>query len=407
MTVFLFIEAREIECSVINDIRHRGLSPILFTSRYLDESHFYHGIDLKLFDGVYCVDTFDSVTMLDCIRHNGMSVMAVLGSYDEVMIPAAEVAQALGLPSPDLGGLRCALNQQLARATLNEKGYALPLYRFFSVESTPLLPTIPFPFIIKPARATDANHAFICRNAEHYRHAMADIAKGQRSTLGNEPRHYIMEQFIEGPCYGAELLYNDGHWQVIAVNRRFVCAGDRPYVTGIGQPSDLDPEHLAMASTQIQCWVEALELRGGALSVVFIYAADGPVLVEITLGIAHARVIKQVELTTGINMMLHLVDFVCGLERPLNGSLNPRYPYVADAFIFSPRAGQLDESRLDKTDRYFITSSARPPTTHSMGAGRGSGAFIVGDLMAYGESCQQAMSHALTLVAQVGVKPGP
>jgi len=106
-------------------------------------------------------------------------------------------------------------------------------------------------------------------------------------------------------------------------------------------------------------------------------------------------------------MMLHLVDFVCGLERPLNGSLNPRYPYVANAFIFSPRIGQLDESRVDKTDRYFITSSARPPMTHSMGAGRGFGVFIVGDVMAYGENCQQAMSHALTLVPQVGVKPGP
>ncbi|MEA9389228.1 hypothetical protein SJI19_01455 [Acerihabitans sp. TG2] len=375
MTVFLLIEAREIECSVIDDIRHRGLSPILFTSRYLDESHFYHGIDMQLFDEVYCVDTFDSVAMLDCIKHNGIPVTAVLGSYDEVMVPAVDVAQALGLPCPCLDGLRCAFNHERAR--------------------TP-----------------DAHRACICQNAAHYRHAITGICQGQRATLSNAHRHVIMEQCtmvqcIEGPYYGAELLYHNGHWRVIAVNRRFLSAGDRAYVTGICQPSDLDPERLAQASIQVQRWVEALKLRGGALSVTFIYTADGPVLVDMTLGIANARVNKQVELTTGINMMVHVVDFVCGKTRALSRSLHPRYPFVADAFIFCPRAGQHDASLIDKNHRYFIASCLKPSSGQSILARRAVGKVIVGDVMAYGESCQQAMEHAQTLVRQVGVKPWP
>lgn len=399
MSIFLFIEVREIECSVINDIRRRGLSPVLFTSRYLNESHFCHGIDLQLFDGVYYVDTFDTAAMLDCIRHNGMPVVAVLGSYDEVMIPATELAQALRLPSPCVDGLRCAFNKDQARTRLHEQGYALPLYRFFSLDSTPLLPPIPFPFIIKPIRAADVHSRFICRTGEHYRQAIADMTtKGSRGMPGTEHRHFLMEQFIDGPCYGAELLYNDGGWRVVAIGRLFMSAGDRPRVTGICQPSDLEPTRLAVASAQILGWVDALGLRGGALTLEFIYAADGPVLIDINLRIADAHVIKLVELTTGINMMTHLVDFACGDERPLIGSPNARYAYVADAFIFSPCAERLTGAHIDNTDRYFVAGSIKLPPANSTGMGRGSGTVIIGHVMAHGESCQQAMGHAENLV---------
>ncbi len=404
MNVFLFIEAREVEFSALDDIRQRGLSPILFTSRYLNEGHFYHGIDLQRFDKVYYVDTFDSNAMLDCIRHNAMPVAAVLGSYDEVMIPAAEIADALQLPHPSLDGLNNAFNKERVRTELNARGYSQPLYRFFSVDGIPILPAIPYPLVIKPTRDAGSFSVFLCRTGEQYRAAVAKIrSRDTLSMLGSEHRHFLMEQFIEGPFYGAELLYNAGRWQVIAINRLFVSAGDSPCITGISQPSDLSPECRALAAGQVVHWAEALGLQGGALNVEFIYAADGPVLVEINLRVSGARVAQQVALTTGINMMEHLVDFACGIERPLNFAPTARYPFVADAFIFSADGAPPTAMNLNQNGPFFIAGQVTSQPNLAPGARRNFGS-IIGHVLAHGQTCHEAMDHAAAIVRTLRIK---
>jgi hypothetical protein len=74
MKIFLFIEARPIECAGIGYIRKLGYAPVLFTSMQSMNKGLFDDLDLSLFDAVHHVDTRDARAMLDHIAEQRMPV---------------------------------------------------------------------------------------------------------------------------------------------------------------------------------------------------------------------------------------------------------------------------------------------------------------------------------------------
>ncbi len=292
MKTFLFVEARPIECAGIGYIRALGYVPVLFTSMQSRNKVLFDDLDLNLFDAVHHVDTLDARAMRARIDALRLPVGAVLGCYDDVMIPASELAAALGVPHPSLAGLRRAYGKERVRDTLRGRGYRQPAYQVLSAERAAPRPDIGFPCVVKPLRDAGAYGVSLCANEADYRAAVERFRSGDGvSMLGSRHREFLAEAFVEGPFYGAELLHNGGRWHVLGINRIFVSPRDSLCMTGISHPSDLPAADADAIADEIVEWVNLLGLAGGALNVEFILAETGPVLVEINLRSAGARAV--------------------------------------------------------------------------------------------------------------------
>ncbi|WGS41365.1 ATP-grasp domain-containing protein [Burkholderia sp. JSH-S8] len=406
MKIFAFIEARPIECAGIDYIRRLGYSPVLFTSMPAMNKQLYDDLDPGAFDAIHHVDTLDSRAVLDTIATHRLEIGAVLGCYDDMMIPAAEVAAALGLPHASIDGLRNAFSKERARDVLRARGYRQPRYQVIAADRLPPRPDTGFPCVVKPLRDAGAYGVSLCADEADYRRALARIRDGGNlSMLGAPHRAFLVEEFVEGRFYGAELIHNGGRWHVIGINRIFVSPHDSLCMTGISHPSDLpDDDAQSLAGTIVE-WVDALGLRGGALNVEFILAPHGPVLVEINLRIAGARAARQIALTTGVDMVAHLIDFVCGIDRPIEARDGERYDFVADAFVFSPARGRIDAISFEPRHAHYIASGFRRLPLESTSASRNFGS-VIGYVLAHGRSCDEAMQHAHALAQDVQVSVG-
>jgi biotin carboxylase len=330
----------------------------------------------------------------------------VLGCYDDVMIPASEVANPLGLPHPSLAGLRNAYSKKNVRDTLGAEGYRQPTYQMLSADRFPPRPDIGFPCVLKPLRGSGARGVSLCANEAAYRAAVDHLRSGDGvSVFGNRHCEFLAEEFLEGPFYGAELLHNQGRWHVLGINRIFVSPHDSLCMTGLSHPSDLPPVDADAIAGEIVDWVNLLGLAGGALNVEFVLTEQGPALVEVNLRIAGARAVRQIVLTTGIDMVEHLIDFVCGIDRPIAPREPKRYDFVADAFVFAPVSGTVRDISFAPRDAHYVASGFRKVPLESTSASKNFGS-VIGYVLAYGGTCDEAMCHARVLADDVRVSLG-
>ncbi|WP_228956938.1 ATP-grasp domain-containing protein, partial [Photorhabdus laumondii] len=407
MSVFIFIEARPVECSAIDYIRDLGFSPVLLTSMESMNKGLYDDLRKELFDNIYYVDTRNSTDIINLIKDTRIPVAAILGCYDDFMIVASEVALEFGLPHPDINGLRNAFSKKNVRDILAQHGYEQPAYAVFSYNNIPENPKVPFPFVIKPLRDAGAYGVSLCKSQDDYHHVVSEISShGTMSMLGKVNEEFLIEEFLQGNFYGAELIYSHDEWHLIGINRIFVSPDDDLCMIGLSHPAELPEFEFAMACKLVKEWLAALGLRGGAINVEFIYTSRGPILVEINLRIAGARAAQQIFMTSGINMVKYLVDFVCGIESSILPASEIVYPFVADAFVFYRGEGVVNDIRIDADIPYFISAGfkktpfAISSKSKSSSKNKNFGS-IVGYVLAYGDSCEEAMENATRIANSV------
>ncbi|WP_391529400.1 acetyl-CoA carboxylase biotin carboxylase subunit family protein [Photorhabdus akhurstii] len=419
MGVFIFIEARPVECSAIDYIRNLGFSPVLFTSMESMNKGLYDDLKKELFDNVYYLNTRSSADIINLIKDNNIPVVAILGCYDDFMIVASEAALEFGLPHSDIDGLRNAFSKKNVRDILAQHGYEQPAYEVFPYNNMPESPKVPFPFVIKPLRDAGAYGVSLCKSQDDYRHVISEISSnGTMSMLGEVNEEFLIEEFLQGNFYGAELIYSHDEWHIIGINRIFVSPDDDLCMIGLSHPAELSEFEFTMACKLVKEWVAVLGLRGGAINVEFIYTSRGPVLVEINLRIAGARAAQQIFMTSGINMVKYLVDFVCGIESSISPESEIVYPFVADAFVFYRDEGMVNDIEVDTDIPYFISAGFKKtpftisPKNKSSSKNKSSPknknssknknfGSIVGYVLAYGDSCEEAMENATRIANSV------
>ncbi|MCK3670001.1 ATP-grasp domain-containing protein [Photorhabdus noenieputensis] len=196
-----------------------------------------------------------------------------------------------------------------------------------------------------------------CKSLDDYHYVISEISSnGTMSMLGKVNEEFLIEEFLQGNFYGAELIYSYDEWHVIGINRIFVFPDDDLCMIGLSHPAELPEFEFIMVCKLIKEWITVLGLRGGAINVEFIYTSHGPVLVEINLRIAGARAAQQIFMTSGINMVKYLVDFVCDIKSFISPESERVYPFVADAFVFYRGEGMVNDIRIDADTPYFISA---------------------------------------------------
>ncbi len=342
-------------------IRAKGLSPVLLTGPAPEAR-------LEKWRGVYdAVGLFDPLADVETIVRAARAtagskrIAALFSCYDGLSLPAAQAAAALGLPHPDIEGLTLARNKYAMRRRLAEHGLekvAFTLVNRPEDVAEAVRAVGGGPAIVKPVNGMSSH---LVRRVDDEaaclafcRHAWSRLADSFPANYGRllpaaagapplDPRRaLLMESFVQGMEFNAEILVRDGVMERIALF-------EKPIVDPNGfkeccfllAPAPNGARHEEEIWRFVEQCVAALGLDQVTAHVELIYGDDGPALIEINAGRLGGQIIvRAVRLARGVDM----IDNFLALQ--LRRAAPPPGPpaiagWISTMTVFPGRSGLL------------------------------------------------------------------
>lgn len=230
-------------------------------------------------------------------EHRVGGVLAV--SSDRAVLPAAAIADALGLPGIGLDVARSMTDKPTMRARLESVGVPQPRYAVLDAESDvrAAFASVPPPAVLKPADSGGQRGLFMV-------HRAADIEEHLAESLAFSPTgHAMLEEYLDGIELNGILVVRDGEPVLITLSDRLRPPGRGFGVGWIHQyPSSLPAAVLDRAREVAFDAVRALGLRDGIAFPQLIAAGEDVRIVEIAARIAACQMADLVRSATGIEL---------------------------------------------------------------------------------------------------------
>ena len=217
----------------------------------------------------------DGLYELAAELHARTPFAAVLTTADEAAEYANEAALRLGLPANDRTAMDTACFKQLCRARLDEAG--LPNARTAVAPTRSAVPRVAagigFPCVVKPARSSGKEGVAIL--------AGPSDALGYAGGSDGPAGPWLIEEYLDGELYSAEVLCLDGTAQLLGVTHRRRDALNPLLEAAAVFPAELDAGRHAEVRRFVAELFGALGLSVGVFHVEYIHTARGPILVEV------------------------------------------------------------------------------------------------------------------------------
>jgi biotin carboxylase len=343
--------------------------------------------------------------MHSLINKLNINVRGVVVCNDEMVLPAARLAEKIGLPHANIKGLENTYHKSIVRNILEKAHIKQPKYIILDIQSASNhSPEIKFPFVVKPVRGTRSRDVYLCRDENDYKKAITKIKAQKPNCYGVKSESVLLEEFIGGAFYAVDLLWNNDKWNFIGFHKLFLEPYKSLCLTGASFPSDIPPRLLPSVQRQILEWIELVELKGGALHIEFKIYKDIPYLIEINPRLG-GPVNKRIELSLGISPIEYVIDQACGVEKEIHFNTFKPKRFIGDAFIFPEKAGLLYEintSNINIKDYIEIVYDFKDlplevQTDQHLGS-------RIGRIITSGNSADEAMHKASSLVKKVDLK---
>lgn len=253
-------------------------------------------------------------------REHVEGVLAI--SSDRAVVPAATVAERLGLPGIGTGVARAMTDKAVMRSQLEAASVPQPRYAVVTepIDLRAAAAVVPFPAVLKPADSGGQRGLFLVESLQEAEQHLPEALAFARGATA------ILEQYIDGVELNGLLAVRNRHPTLLTLSDRLRPAG-RGF--GVGwihsYPSSLPAPVLAEAEAVAVAAVRALGLADGIAFPQLIADRDGTVrIVEIAARIAAGQMADLVRLATGID--LFDIAFAQALGRPVADSLvTPRF----------------------------------------------------------------------------------
>ncbi|MEU0693501.1 ATP-grasp domain-containing protein [Streptomyces niveus] len=304
----------------------------------LATAHGAYGVD------VIDVDTFDPDAVRDALA-SLPDLAGLINTTDTWSVPAADLAQELGLPGPDPEAVKLLRDKARVRRTLHRAG--LSAGTAVEVEPRPdsaelVLQAVGLPAVLKVSAGTSSRDVWIVHDYEGLRTALGE-AEERAGGAGGLNGSLFAEAFLAGPLYSAETLSWEGHTRLLGVLSRQTSRLPAVREEAAAFPVALPPDELAA----IERWVgDVLATAGheqGFAHVEFVLTGRGPELVEINRRIGGALVAEAMCRTLDVNVYEALVDVTLGRRpRLLDAPLRPTGPAVAFVLVYADEPGVLE-----------------------------------------------------------------
>ncbi|MDG4763217.1 ATP-grasp domain-containing protein [Solwaraspora sp. WMMD406] len=239
-------------------------------------------------DRTVTVDTLDDDLVDEVVRiHAATPVDAVLTTSELAVLPTARAAEAIGVRGTAPDRLRRAVRKDECRDALRAAGIRSARHAAVTDLTQALLAAdgIGYPLVVKPSRATAKESAAIVHSEAQLR-TYFDGLRRERQARDSALEAFIgprlvMESYLDGVLYSAEILGNGGDIRVMMLTRRERAAHNQLFEVAAVMPGGLSDAQAADVDDYLRTMFSSLGLTVGMYHVEFIMTAAGPVLVEI------------------------------------------------------------------------------------------------------------------------------
>ncbi|GAA2391773.1 hypothetical protein GCM10010420_15100 [Streptomyces glaucosporus] len=265
----------------------------------------------------------------------------VLSLTERGLLPAAAVAERLGLPGNSLHTVGLLQDKRRMRELLNARGIG-PVATTAPRDPADLAAfcrTTGGPVILKPAAGTGSRAVFEVAGPQD----AEDVWRAFEAAGGLRP---IAEEYLDGPEISVESFSYDGEHTVLAVTDKLV--GTAFVETGHTQPSALPPPVLAETAALVQAFLDAVGLTEGPAHTEVKVTRKGPRILESHNRIGGDKIRDLLRRAYGLDVVALTAGCPLGLLRP------PAEPPVARrgaAIRFlTPPPGTVRNITLPDTD---------------------------------------------------------
>ena len=266
------------------------------------------------------VDFTDVEQVVDVGRSFGVDGVLSICT-DRGVVPAATVAEALGLPGIGVDVARRMTDKATMRARLEESGVRQPAYAIVAgLEDIPTAVTeVGLPAVLKPVDSGGQRGLFMIRS-------QGDAVSHLGKTLSSSTRRAaVIEAYVDGVELNVLLVMRGGEPTLLTISDRLRPGGDGFGVGWIHSfPSSLPAGVVNDVREAAFAAVGALGLRDGIAFPQLIAADDGVYVVEVAARIAAGQMADLVRLGTGIELFDIAIAQALGRHVP-NVFVRPRF----------------------------------------------------------------------------------
>jgi len=297
-----------------------------------------------------CIDktnVIDFDTFYKGVSHNHWphgQPTCVISNSDKHILEAVALSEHLRLPSPDKE-IFCLYMSKL-QLRINSILIGLPVPYFAQCNTVEALlwasEMLTFPVVIKPAFKGDSIAATICYDSEDV------MVVAQAAFSGKEPQCLLVEEFISGPSYTAELLIDH--------------AGEISLLGFTNHERNLLGEFLTLAytfpvsvekkySAQLLEYVSRLHAKETSLllNVEFIIdlKTDSVVVMDINPRVGEGMLSRMISENLGVNIFDIFIDV--WMQKKPTLPLLRNAEVMSHFFLFTEKVGhfEFDQSRLE------------------------------------------------------------
>ncbi|QEU90390.1 ATP-grasp domain-containing protein [Streptomyces kanamyceticus] len=159
--------------------------------------------------------------------------------YDEALIlPAAQVAEALGLPGPTVTAVRNCRDKHRTRALLRDAGLPQPKFALVAdlAEAAAAAEWIGYPVVVKPRGLGASRGVALVRSAADLAGLFADARSAHYPGVPTYRAGILVEEYLEGPEISVDGAVHDGEYATMFLARKEV--GLSPYFEETGHLVD-------------------------------------------------------------------------------------------------------------------------------------------------------------------------
>ena len=239
---------------------------------------------------------------------------------DRAVVPAATVAELLGLPGIGVEVARAMTHKPTMRTYLARAGVPQPPYALLTAKTDlAQAADVPLPAVLKPADSGGQRGLFMIKTPEELVHRLPEALVASRSGEA------MFEQYVDGVELNVLLAVRDGVATPLTLSDRL-----RPTGAGFGVgwihsfPSSLPDDVLAEVREVSSAAVRALGLRDGIAFPQVIASDAGVVVVEVAARIAAGQMADVVRHGTGIELFDIAIRQALGAQVP-DSMVSPRF----------------------------------------------------------------------------------
>lgn len=261
---------------------------------------------------------------------------AVLAFSEFAMVPAALMAEALGVPGIPVFAARAARDKLQMRNLM--KAASIPSIDFSEINTFEDLLAFyqrhPAGFILKPAQGTASTAVFWIRTEGDLPSAWQHCARQGCFPL-------IAEEFIEGEEFSAESIGMEGQHEILALTAKFTTGAPHFIETGHRMPAALPEALKAQLHEQINRLFAVMGYAQGAGHTEFkLTPAHEIRIIETHTRVGGDMIVDLAENITGIDIVRETLRIFIAGDYQRRG--HPKGPASAIHFII-PAAGRVEE----------------------------------------------------------------